>query len=529
MDRRGIVRGIVRGLALVLILGASFPQCASRPEPTPVTPLGSWGPGMTLRQTFESFPPGGDDTTGLRLLRANTDAWLERWRLLASARQTIDLSYFILHQDVFGIAFLGHLLERARNGVRVRLLLDAQGTKMSWTPIGNDVLDELVATGNVEIRTYRPLSRRVLETLLTLTPSAAIASDHDKIIVVDGRESLIGGRNIGAEYFAERSAKPDAFSDADLAIVCRATSRVLTHAFEAEYTSAHAVEARGEFTNVQSQEAQLLGAFRAMDDWLRGRSEGWDDPAVAAWRSELAPHVALRGGLRRRMRPVALRAEARILDSQTRFDSADDPITRALARLVQTAERTILIESPYLVLSEDAVARLAEAGARGVVTTIVTNSPVSSDNALSQAFFLEQWPEILARVPHLRLFVRGEPSTLHGKSAVFDGRLATVGTYNMDPTSERVNSEVVAAVWSERFAREVARGPRRLIARGAPAAYEYRIRRDAAGAPLRDAHGRPIVEFGPEQHCKPTEWTALAAFWTTLRAADRVPGLSPIF
>jgi phosphatidylserine/phosphatidylglycerophosphate/cardiolipin synthase-like enzyme len=224
-----------------------------------------------------------------------------------------------------------------------------------------------------------------------------------------------------------------------------------------------------------------------------------------------------------------VRADTRILDSQTRFDSADDPITRGLARLVQAAEERILIESPYLVLSEDAVGLLTAAGTRGVAITIVTNSPVSSDNALSQAFFLEQWPELLARVPRLRLYVRGEPSTLHGRSAVFDGRVAAVGTYNLDPTSQRLNSEVVAVVWSERFARAVARGPRRLIASGPPAAYEYRIRRDASGAPLRDASHRPIVEFGPEQHCSPTEWTALAAFWAALRTADEVPGLSPIF
>jgi phosphatidylserine/phosphatidylglycerophosphate/cardiolipin synthase-like enzyme len=180
------------------------------------------------------------------------------------------------------------------------------------------------------------------------------------------------------------------------------------------------------------------------------------------------------------------------------------------------------------VLSEDAVKHLADAGERGVETTIITNSPVSSDNALSQAFFLEQWPELLARVPKLRLFVRGEPSTLHGKSTVFDGQLATVGTYNLDPTSQRLNSELVVVVWSERFAREVARGPRRLIASRAPAVYEYRIRRDAAGAPVRGDDGRPIVEFGPEQHSSPSQRKTLSVFWTMLRAADDLPGVSPI-
>src|SRR5262245_13148506 len=120
-------RGIVRGLALLMILGAACRLCINRAKPPPtVTPLGPWTPEMSLRQTFESFPASGNGTAELRLVRSNTDAWLERWRLLASARRSIDLSYFILHQDVFGIAFLGHLLERARSGVRIRLLLDAQ-------------------------------------------------------------------------------------------------------------------------------------------------------------------------------------------------------------------------------------------------------------------------------------------------------------------------------------------------------------------------------------------------------------------
>jgi hypothetical protein len=112
---------------------------------------------------------------------------------------------------------------------------------------------------------------------------------------------------------------------------------------------------------------------------------------------------------------------------------------------------------------------------------------------------------------------------------VFDGRLAMVGTYNLDPTSQRLNSEVMAVVWSEPFAEDVARGPRRLIGRGPPAVYEYRIRRDDAGGPVLDENGKPIVQFGPENHCSPAEWKALAAYWGALRTADRLPGLSPIF
>lgn len=92
--------------------------------------------------------------------------------------------------------------------------------------------------------------------------------------------------------------------------------------------------------------------------------------------------------------------------------------------------------------------RLLEEAARcGVAITIVTNSPVSSDNALSQAFFLEQWPELLARMPTMRLFVAGR-ANLHTKAVTFDGQIGMVGTCNLDPLSMAFNSEVMAAMWS---------------------------------------------------------------------------------
>src|SRR5690606_34280136 len=155
-----------------------------------------------------------------------------------------------------------------------------------------------------------------------------------------------------------------------------------------------------------------------------------------------------------------------------------------MTRLLQSAREEVLIVSPYLVLSKEAVAELAEAGARGVAITVLTNSPLSSDNALSQAFFLEQWPELLARVPGLRIYVVDRPGTLHPVVAVFDRRVTLVGTYNLDPISMQVNSEIMAAVWSEEFARQAAALPRAQIERGPPLTYEYRIERDARGRPV---------------------------------------------
>jgi putative cardiolipin synthase len=343
---------------------------------------------------------------------------------------------------------------------------------------------------------------------------------------------MIGGRNISSEYFVLRATKADAFHDTDLGIDSTPVAKALTRTFETKYDSKYLGSKAGEAINLVSRRSELLGVYRAMDAWLRAGPAGTGaaPDEAGAWRAEIEKLGDLRGALHR-AEPTAFEAELRVLDSPVRVGGAttDDPITEGLVRLVESARHTILIQSPYLVLSKEGAEVLAGAGRRGVATTILTNSPVSSDNALSQAFFLEQWPEILARVTKLRLFVAGREHNLHDKIAVFDDELALVGTYNLDPTSMALNSEVVAAAWSAEFARAVAKEPRRIIAAGSPNVYEYTIARDGAGNPTRDADGHLRITFGPRDHCTPEQWVTLGAYWTTLKAVKEFTGFSPLF
>jgi phosphatidylserine/phosphatidylglycerophosphate/cardiolipin synthase-like enzyme len=496
--------------------------------------FGPYHPGMDLRQAFESLPPAGGEQTGLSLIHSNLDAWAARWRMLTEARQSIDFTNFILREDVYGAAFLGHLLHKAQQGLRIRLLLDSQGTVMSFrSPRGNDWLDTLANTGNIELKLFRPIGSRYLEALATLNPQAAVASEHDKILVCDRRLGMIGGRNISTEYFAHPADKPDAFEDTDLILYGRSAARGLVTAFELQFRSKWAQANPAELVDLTSYAEELLLAYRAMDAWLRGRAPdaetaGRIGALQLSWIDDLAKLPRSRGTWAALPAPEA-HAETRLLDSQTRLSAGADIIAQALLRLVQGARERILIQSPYLVLSEEAVDVLAAAARRGVAITVYTNSPVSSDNAMSQAFFLEQWPRLLARVPGLRLFVTGDRRTLHSKLMVFDDRLALVGTYNLDPVSMGLNSEIMAAVWSAPFARRVGDLPRKVLARGAPTVYEYKIKRNARGAPLLDKQGNPIVVFGPRDHAPPDQWRRVQTYWTLLRAAEQLPGFSPVF
>lgn len=490
--------------------------------------LGPWSPDMDLAATFRTFPTPGGPPPAVRLLEDNQVAWLERWRLLAVARERIDVASFIVRDDVFGLSFLGHLVTRQSEGVAVRLLVDAHGTKMARNVFTEDYLDEVAGAG-IDVRVYRPLPQRIATAVLKLEPAAAIASEHDKLILVDRRLALLGGRNIGAEYFADLALAPTAFHDVDVLVEGAATCRALERAYDAEHLCAATKPVKPEVVNLSSQHDELLGAYRAMDAWLRGRPQDAADAAAAPWLAVLArDHPGLLGAFDDR-RPPAVRAEVRLLDSAPRHTRADDAVTVGLRRLLASARNTVLIESPYLVLSEEAVKLLVAAGERGVAITIVTNSPSSSDNAVSQAFFMEQWPELLARVKGLRLFVRGDGHNLHGKTAVFDDEVAVVSTYNLDPISMAIQGEVALVATSPEFAARVAAPARRMIGEGAPTTYEYEIARDDDGAPVLDGDGLPQITFGPRDHSDPEAWTALAAWWALLRTMKDVAGFDPIF
>jgi putative cardiolipin synthase len=515
----------VLGLAGCLLLQVRLPPRAAAPLPPPATAETS------LYDAFRDLPAAGAADARITLLDDSAEAWVERWRLLADARERLDISYFILRQDVFGIAFLGALARKAHQGLRIRVLLDAVGTTLARSLTGNDYLDTLVRTPNVSVKMYRPLRFRYLDALLILNPAATVASDHDKILLADGVRGLMGGRNIATEYFADPDADPGAFRDTDVLLEGRAMGAALQRIFETQFAGDEAHAVHREKIDLVASDAELELAFRTMEAWLRGEALPAD--AVAGIRSRGLPWLEELNAapqLRRAWRgasPVAVTAPVRLLDSRTRLPASDDPITRGLIRLVETAREEIFIQSPYLVLSSEAVDRLGRAAARGVRIIILTNGPESSDNPMSQGVFLEQWPELLARVPNLRLFVAADTHNLHGKLAAIDRHLGLVGTYNLDPLSMAVNSEVLAAVWSERFAERLTATPRRLIARGLPATAELRIARDSAGRPFRDGDGRVVIAAGPGPSSDVERRADIQRYRKLWRGIEKLTGRGP--
>jgi phosphatidylserine/phosphatidylglycerophosphate/cardiolipin synthase-like enzyme len=365
---------------------------------------------------------------------------------------------------------------------------------------------------------------------VSLDPLVASASDHDKIVVVDGTQSVMGGRNIETKYFAHPDDLGEAFNDVDVLLESPAIGKALTDVFETTWDSDRVTDVAGEPDG--RCQAAMRAADEAMDAWVEGRPFPDDSvpehvPGVP-WIAELQRLPRLRGS---GARPAGRRTpvEAQVVDSLPRAGSPDDPVTRGLLRLFGAATDSVLVESPYVVLTNDAAETLEAAGRQGVKVTLLTNSPESTDNALSQTYFMEQWPRLLAAAPDLRLFAIGTRHNLHSKVAVFDDRAVVVGSYNLDPFSMLISGEVVVALWSPEFARRVAARPRRMIAAGPPQVYEYTIERDAAGRPVHTATGEVAIGFGPADHTDVAQWPRPGVRVAFVRAVPWLFGLPSFF
>lgn len=533
--------------------GMDPPVAVAKPPPAggaaPAAPLApSTGAAATVAVAFENIKaPGGP--TQSRLLSDGLDAWNARLEMIEGAKTSIDASYFIMEKDPYGFAFLGGLLKKQLEGVKVRVSTDAMadtfgkhGFKMPLK--GKDYLQELVNHGS-QAYIYHPISSRLSDVIRG--DYGVLASNHDKILVVDNQRGITGGRNIAQDYFASPSDLKGAWRDMDVQLEGKEVAQGLTQAFDVELTNgdaSHPVH-KDLFGNWDKKDIQLLGAWEMMQAWTRApalsaaeKDALRNDPAKREAMANALVEQALgkvqddlpaklkrepskddREFLKEQALGLVTHLEAR--GSRAKFDAGagtthateakiidqtsaasgqrTNNMAGALTALVDAAKNRIVIQNPYVVLTRDMLDALKRASDRGVKIEIITNSPLSTDSDVTQAFFLQDWPLILKECPNARIFVATGDRKFHGKSAVIDDDQAVVSTYNLDLLSGFVNGEVGAVVKSKELATDLLGAfadDKKNVANGF---LEYTIEKDAQGdAVLKD--GKPVVKFGPENH-----------------------------
>ncbi|PKK90336.1 MAG: hypothetical protein CVV64_10245 [Candidatus Wallbacteria bacterium HGW-Wallbacteria-1] len=406
-----------------------------------------------VEQTFDALPFNVCNTK-VRLITDNVEAWYARWNVISQAKKTIDTTYFILAHDIYGDSFLGLLLKKARDGVKVRLMIDARGSqffsqKMSG---GQDFVQELVEAG-AEVKVFNPIHRNLPK--LPFNLKYVISSNHDKIVIVDSNLVITGGRNISKDYFADVRDDPTVFRDTDVLMEGSDIATSMKMAFDEEFTSLKNYTINKEWLgNWSSKRKYLVLAGMAMNRWINGqglytKKVGDFDPTMFNSELELYKNSTWYSSYRPfhgdRVSPI------KILDKHSIAGDRND-ITGSIIKLMDSCQEEIIIQNPYVILTKQVWEALIRAGKRGVKVIIHTNSPVSSDSLLTQAFFLNDWKKVLKLIPNSEIWAFVGVRKLHAKIFVFDRKVATVGTYNMDAMSESINSEVMACIKSRTFA-----------------------------------------------------------------------------
>jgi putative cardiolipin synthase len=416
-----------------------------------------------LERWIEAPARESSGRSGFRLLPTGLDAFVARAILIELADRTLDLQYYIFHPDQTGSLIIDRLIAAADRGVRVRVLLDDWGTL--------EKKDELVAGldahQNIEIRIFNPyVHRSGLPRLGELLTSFTRVNRrmHNKQFIADGVATILGGRNIGDEYFSLGELD---FQDVDVLAV-GPVAQQSTQSFDAYWNSRYAIPIAklGTFTPSETQ-------FAASRKELGERcSQLADSPyARALAESDLAKdlnahalHLHWADG-----RVIADPPDKLTTPPGTR---RDEYLRGQIAPHLRATRSNLLVVSPYFVPGKQGVAIFGERRREGVSIKVLTNSLAATDVWLVHAGYMKYRRPLLAegvqlyelrpeaagaRSPRAASVIGSSRASLHGKTFVFDGTSVFIGSVNLDPRSLDQNTEVGVLVSSPELAAEVAR------------------------------------------------------------------------
>ncbi len=410
----------------------------------------------------------GAAASGVFILDRGEQALLARAWLTDHAERSIDVQYFIWSTDNIGALASEALLRAADRGVRVRVLVDD-----FLLDADDDSLLAMDAHNNVEIRVYNPqhsVGISFLRRALNLVRDFRGANQrmHDKTAIFDRYVGITGGRNMADEYFDYN--REYTFRDRDVLLVGPAVADMSKN-FE-EFWTHRLSRPVGELLGNRSLSEQRSEVVRA------GLHRYAADPA------NFAPRVrrllaGMEAALPQMIAALTWTAVEFLSDSPGK-NAGDDGMagggasTQALVAALARAERRVLIQSPYLVLDPAALALFRTLVQRGVKVSIVTNSLASTDNLLAYSGYHKRRAELLAA--GLEIFeykpqpqvatalieqeLRGATPpifALHAKSMLIDEHTLYIGSFNLDPRSANLNTEVGVLIAHAGLATELER------------------------------------------------------------------------
>lgn len=468
---RGVSRQAAALLALAILCGcaglppgANFPKTASvafaHPEDT------------RLGQQFASAAHEHEGYSAFRIISIGVDGFQLRMQLIEAAQRTLDLQYYIFRGDETGRMLTDGLRRAADRGVRIRVLIDDGDTVA-----GDEQILRLLGHPSVEVRIFNPFDYRGHSRLLRKLDFAFHARRldyrmHNKLLVADNAVALIGGRNIGNQYF---QIDPDSqFADDDVFTAGPIVGE-LSGTFDEFWNSDLAIPARA----LKHTGPPDTGMVARTEDESASRRPRAEPPKVAPidYASLLKTGEPFAGITSGRLPLVWAHAQV-VYDSpdKKRVSSGALPgrlIAQGVLDSIRDVQSEFLLVTPYFIPAPDELQLLKDLRRRQARVRVLTNSLESTTEIAAQAGYdhyrvplLEEGVE-LYEVRALLGSVRGSGETvkvsrygnyaLHGKMYVFDRQKLFIGSMNYDQRSKRINTEIGLIIQSPDLAQQTAR------------------------------------------------------------------------
>jgi len=458
MERKNLLHVSILLFAALTSGCASMRTHADKPVSTALSPATDTPSARYIQSELVKHP---SDISGFRLLSLSNNALLSRITLADHAEKSIDLQYYIFKNDATGRLVAQHLLIAADRGVRVRLLLDDLNLDDQ-----RSMLDAFDSHPNIEVRLFNPFNTRepsipskVVQ--LVLEGSRLNRRMHNKSFIVDNKIAVIGGRNIGDDYF---DASVDTnFRDLDLVAIGPVVLDA-SRSFD-DYWNSDAAFPVSAYPGSHDKPKDLAQIRLELAKDARKFAES--DYAEAAFNDLPDGATADRRGWWFWGKAVLVADAPQKVEGEKPSESL--VLVPTLDSMISASKSDLLLMSPYFIPSDSNVEHLAALAKRGVSVNILTNSLAATDELAVYAKYAQH------RIPlvegGVKLFeLRPAPGTgapqgrhpgqssgvsLHAKAFVIDQRFTYVGSMNLDPRSKLLNTEIGIVVDSEGLAKAV--------------------------------------------------------------------------
>lgn len=421
------------------------------------------------RSVISALAGASGRMSGVALMPDAATAFAVRGASARAASHSLDLQYYMWRGDVTGQLLAQEVLEAADRGVTVRLLLDdayALGRERSLAALDAHPLIEVRLFNGTRWRRFGRLGF-LLE--LALGGWHLNRRMHNKSWIADDCLAVVGGRNLGDAYFGLGARDAVRFRDLDLLIAGPAAQQA-TRVFNRYWTSPLARPAR-----LTAATAERAGGLPALRQVLTNAE---DRPAADALLARMANPVLAQ--LEQGLTLVAHDAIQVVADPPQKAKRglrarkaarAAGGIAAEIADALRLAQREALLISPYFVPGRAGLKLLCDLRARGVRVSVVTNSLAATDVVAVHGGYAKyrqallavgvtlfelkpRWPEGETRGKTSLIGSRG--AALHTKAFAVDGQVGFVGSFNLDPRSAALNTEMGAFVQDPGIAGEVA-------------------------------------------------------------------------